>query len=95
MRYGMFEDIGKENFAGEYISGNYTGAEGERPYISEETQKKIDGRIKEVLDTAYKIAIDTIKKHKDLHIKISEDLLEKEEITREEFEAYFTGMKIA
>lgn len=89
MRYGMYDDIGKENFAGEVVSGNYTGADAQRPIISEETQKKIDIKVKEVLDTAYKVALDTIKKHKDLHIKISEDLLEKEEITREEFEEYF------
>ena len=40
MRYGMFDDIGRENFAGEYVSGNYTGADAERPIISEETQKR-------------------------------------------------------
>jgi len=95
MRYGMFEDIGKENFAGERGMWNHLGAEWERAIISEETQKRIDTRVREVLDGAYKLAIDLIKKHKDLHIKISEDLLEKEEITREEFEEYFSGMKLA
>ena len=95
MRYGMYEDIWRENFAWEYVSWNYTWADAERPVISEETQKRIDTRVREVLDAAYKLAIDTINKHKDLHIKISEDLLEKEEITREEFEEYFTGMKLA
>ena len=92
MRYGMFDDIGRENFAWEYISGNYTGAEGDRPLISEETQKRIDTRVREVLDRAYQVAINTINTHKDLHIKISEDLLIKEEITREEFETYFTDI---
>lgn len=27
MRYGMYEDIGRENFAGERGMGNYTGVE--------------------------------------------------------------------
>jgi ATP-dependent Zn protease len=48
-----------------------------------------------VLDAAYQVAIQTIKTHKDLHIKISQDLLQKEEISREEFENYFIDMKFA
>ncbi len=95
MRYGMFDDIGRENFAGERGMGNHLGAEWERAIVSEETQKRIDIRVREVLDEAYRLAISLIKKHKDLHIKISEDLLEKEEITREEFEEYFSGVKLA
>ncbi len=95
MRYGMFDDIGRENFAGEYASGNFTWADAERPVISEETQKRIDTRVREILDGAYQKAIDTINKYKDLHVKIAEDLLGKEEITREEFDEYFVGMKLA
>jgi cell division protease FtsH len=41
------------------------------------------------LKKAYFTAIETIQKNKDLHIKISEDLLKKEEINKEEFDAYF------
>lgn len=95
MRYGMYDEIGKENFAGERISGNFTGAEWERPIYSEETQKQIDKKVKEILDTTYQRAIDTIKKYKDLHIKISQDLLAKEDISREEFDEYFKDMSIA
>ncbi|NDK09057.1 ATP-dependent zinc metalloprotease FtsH, partial [Candidatus Gracilibacteria bacterium] len=88
-RYGMYDDIGRENFAGDMISGNHLGVEGERPYISDDTLDMIDKRVKEILDSAYKTAIDLINKNKDLHIKITKDLLVKEEITRDEFEAYF------
>jgi len=50
---------------------------------------KIDKKVKEILDTAYKTAIDIITKNKELHQKISKVLIEKEEIDKEEFEAFF------
>jgi ATP-dependent Zn protease len=55
--------------------------------------EKIDKKVKEVLDAAYKIAYDLVMKHKDLHNKISTDLLEKEELSKEEFQAYFVDLK--
>lgn len=94
-RYGMFDDIGKENFEGEYISDNHLGMQTEKPFISDKSQELIDAKVKEVLNAAYNTALEIIKKHKDLHTKISEDLLVKEDITREEFEAYFTSVSIA
>lgn len=95
MRYGMFDEIGKENFAGTRSAWNFTGDEWERAVYSEETQKMIDYKVKDVLNQAYQKAIDMIKKYKDLHTKISKDLLTKEELTREEFDAYFEWMNIA
>lgn len=89
-KYGMYDDIGKENFSSSQVSWNYLWVESDRPFYSEETQKSIDKRVKEILDNAYNVAITLIKDNKDLHIKISEDLLEKEEISREEFSLYFS-----
>ncbi|MBW7954543.1 ATP-dependent zinc metalloprotease FtsH [Candidatus Gracilibacteria bacterium] len=89
MRYGMFEDIGAENFAGDRSSGNHLGSEGNGKIISDKTQDLIDAKVKEVLTNAYNVAKDLITKNKDLHIKISEDLLSKEEINKEEFDNYF------
>jgi cell division protease FtsH len=88
-RYGMFDEIGKENFEGEFISDNHLWAQTDKPYISDKSQEMIDTKVREVLNVAYNTAIDLIKKHKDLHVHISEELLKKEEITREEFEWYF------
>jgi len=85
-RYGMFEEIGTENFEGE--RDNYSGAT-QRPYVSDDTIQQIDAKVKEVLKNAYDTAIKLIKDNKDLHIKISEDLLAKEEISEEEFSEYF------
>ena len=94
MRYGMYDEIGQENFAGERGMGNHIGTEGERPLVSEEIQKSIDLQVKNILKEAYKKAMTLIEKHKELHTKISEDLLKKEEIDREEFEKYFIWMKL-
>jgi cell division protease FtsH len=49
----------------------------------------IDSKVKEILDNAYNTAIKLITKNKKLHDKIAKDLLEREEISKEEFEAYF------
>ncbi|MDD3144620.1 MAG: ATP-dependent zinc metalloprotease FtsH [Candidatus Gracilibacteria bacterium] len=85
-RYGMYPEIGAENFEGTIDS--YSGA-GEKPYISDETIKKIDEKVKQILKDAYDKAIDIITKNKDLHEKITKALLEKEELSKEEFDAYF------
>jgi cell division protease FtsH len=89
MRYGMYDDIGRENFAGERGMWNHTGTEGERPFVSESTQKAIDLKVQEILKEQYNRAIKLINDNKDMHIKISEDLLKNEEIDRAEFDAYF------
>jgi cell division protease FtsH len=57
--------------------------------LSPETIKKIDNKVKEVLESAYKVALNLVNENKELHIKISKDLLEKEEINKLEFEKYF------
>jgi len=57
--------------------------------VSESTQKAIDMKVQSILAEQYQRAIKLIKDNKKLHIKISEDLLEKEEIDRKEFDAYF------
>jgi len=89
MRYGMYDDIGRENFAWERWMGNYTWVEWDMPVVSPETQKAIDLKVQEILKEQYNRAIKLINDNKKLHIKISEDLLKKEEIDREEFDAYF------
>ena len=89
MRYGMYDEIGQENFAWARGMGNYTWAESEAPTVSEATQKSIDAKVREVLREQYERAIKMIKDNKKLHEKISEDLLKMEEMTREEFAWYF------
>ncbi len=85
-RFWMFEDIGAENFQWEIDSYSQTWV---KPFLSEETIKKIDHKVKEVLHDAYQVAFKLITENKTLHEKISLDLLEKEEINEEEFKSYF------
>ena len=85
-RYGMYEEVGAENFEGvvDHYSGQATQA-----IVSDETIKQIDLKVKEILREAYETAIKLITENKKLHDQITKDLLEKEEISQEEFAAYF------
>lgn len=88
MRYWMYEEIGRENFAWERSSMNHLWVSEEKR-ISEKAKEIIDAKVKEILDNAYKTAIDIISKNKELHKKIAEDLIKIEEIDKSEFEKYF------
>jgi cell division protease FtsH len=82
----MDEEIWPENFESE--ANSYTWIM-EKPLISDDTIKKIDAKVKEFLQWAYNKALKIIKDNKNLHKKIAERLLEVEELTEEEFNAYF------
>lgn len=92
MKYGMFEEIWPENFEWDTAHWNHLWVEWEKAFISNETIRKIDEKVKEILYSAYKTAIDLIKKHKKLHEKIAKDLIKREEISKDEFEAYFSNI---
>jgi ATP-dependent Zn protease len=51
--------------------------------------ENIDMKVKNVLQDAYKTAIQLIQDNKDLHEKITQDLLETEELSEKQFNAYF------
>ena len=88
MRYGMYEEIGRENFAWERLSWNHLWMNNEKT-ISDTAQEKIDTKVKDILDNAYNIAINLIKKNKKLHEQISKDLIKNEELSKKEFASYF------
>jgi len=85
-RYWMIPEIWAENF--EWEVDRYSW-DSKRPFVSEETIKNIDSVVKQILKEAYEKAIKIITENKDLHDKIAKDLLEKEEIDKVEFDAYF------
>ena len=93
MRYWMDEEIWPED-----LSSNeelwYYGVEWNSKSLSQKTKERIDERVKFYLDLTYKTAKDLIIKHRKLHEKIASDLLEKEEIEKDEFENYFKKMKL-
>ena len=65
----------------------------EQNSISQEVQAKIDAEIYSILTTCYTDAVQLIKKHRDLLDKVVEELMKKENMDREEFEA-IVGKKL-
>lgn len=91
-RYGMIPEIWAENF--EWEVDRYSWDK-KRPFVSDDTIKRIDEKVKEILKNAYETAIKIITENKDLHDKIAKDLLEKEELSKAEFDAYFEKEKVS
>lgn len=86
-RYGFDEELGAENFADSQPTFDSSGSP-----ISNDTQKLIDSKVRTILKESYEVAKNIILKNKDLHTKISEVLLEKEELIKEEFDTFFEGV---
>lgn len=92
-RYGFDSDIGMENVAGRMATGNYLGAVEEGNPISDETKNLIDMKVRKLLIDAYMQAKEIINSNKELHEKISEILMKKQEMLQEEFDQFFEWVK--
>ena len=88
-RYGMSDNIGVINYDDDgdevFIGRDLAHAKSHSEYINGE----IDREVKTIIDECYKDAKRIILEHQDVLDKCAELLLEKEKITREEFEALF------
>ena len=88
-KFGMSEDIGLINYANEddevFIGRDLAHTRG----YGEDVASKIDAEIKRIIDECHEEAKKIISAHKDVLDACVELLLEKEKITREEFEALF------
>ncbi|MCD7708558.1 MAG: ATP-dependent zinc metalloprotease FtsH [Clostridiales bacterium] len=88
-RYGMSDDIGlicyQEDDDEVFIGRDLAHAH----RYSEEIAGKIDAEVKRIIDNAYEEAKRIIDEHRSVLDRCAELLLEKEKITREEFEALF------
>ena len=88
-KFGMSEDIGLINYANEddevFIGRDLAHTRG----YGEDVASKIDAEIKRIIDQCHEEAKKIISAHKDVLDACVELLLEKEKITREEFEALF------
>ena len=88
-RYGMSENIGlicykdddDEVFIGRDLAHAHSYSEG--------VASAIDAEVKSIIDHAYEEAKRIIGEHRDVLDRCADLLLEKEKITREEFEALF------
>ena len=88
-KFGMSEDIGLINYANEddevFIGRDLAHTRG----YGEDVASKIDAEIKRIIDECHEEAKKIISAHKDVLDACVELLLEKEKITREEFEELF------
>ena len=88
-RFGMSDNIGVICYADDddevFIGRDLAHAKSHSEAVSGE----IDKEVKAIIDDCYKKATDIIKEHEGVLHKCAELLLEKEKITREEFEALF------
>ncbi len=88
-RYGMSDNIGVINYDDDgdevFIGRDLAHAKSHSEYINGE----IDKEVKAIIDECYKDAKRIILEHQDVLDKCAQLLLEKEKITREEFEALF------
>lgn len=92
MRFGFDADLGAENYAPDAIEGNFLGGQAQEKVISDDTRKLIDEKVRKLLTDAYALAKKIITNNKDLHEKLANVLLEKEELIQEEFDALFEGV---
>ena len=84
--YGMSEKLGPVSYEKQrqsFLGGSDTPWPGERTY-SEDTAREIDREVRELVQGCRERAREILTRDRDLLDRISEDLLEKEVITREE-----------
>jgi cell division protease FtsH len=91
MRYGMGDDLGPVAY-GERSGSGYTGADPTmvRNY-SEKSAIAIDDFVRKTIDDQLKRALDMLKQHKGKLEELALILLQKENMSFEEFEAIFLG----
>lgn len=88
-KYGFSEKLGPIDYGNsedEVFIGRDIGHS--RPY-GEDIAAEIDKEVKQIMDDCYTKAKDLITEYKEILEKCANELLEKEKITREEFEALF------
>ncbi len=89
MKYGMSDKLGMVKY-GEMDETTHLGySYGGGRDFSEETAKTIDAEVKRLMEEAYTDAKKVLTEHKDDVEKLVKVLLEKEVVTREEFDALF------
>ena len=89
--YGMSDDIGLIHY-GSNDDEVFIGRDlAHSKAYGEEATTRIDREVKRIIDESYEKAISMIREHMDVLEKSAALLLEKEKISRDEFEALFEG----
>ena len=89
-KYGMSEHLGPIDYSSGDAEEVFIGRDwGQAKPYSESTAAAIDVEVKTIIEKCYKDAKDVIIRHKDVLESCAQLLMQKEKITREEFEALF------
>lgn len=79
--------LGPINFSSDSEYGDFGNLTGfEESHVSPHTQEKIDAEVSKIIDVAYKEAAAIVKKNRHLLDKLAKELLDKETLSRDEFE---------
>ena len=91
MRYGMSERLGPRVFGHDH-SQPFLGREfSSEPDYSDEIAREIDDEIRRVVESAHQRARDILTEHREILDSVSEILIRRETIEKEEFEALLLG----
>lgn len=93
MEFGM-SDLGPINYGPDRDVTEWGKSMFDQSSISQETQAIIDREVKKIIDEGYKNAVEILKKHKKQLDSIANELIKKETVEMEEFEALMGGPKI-
>ena len=91
MRFGMSERLGPRVFGHEH-SQPFLGREfSAEPDYSDEIAREIDDEIRRIVESAHQRAKDILSERRDSLVTISEILVKRETIEKDEFEALLAG----
>jgi cell division protease FtsH len=91
MRFGMSEKLGPRVFGHEHAQP-FLGREfSSEPDYSDEIAREIDDEIRRIVETAHQSAKDILTEHRESLATISEILIKRETLEREQFEALLEG----
>ncbi len=90
--YGM-SSLGPVNYGPSYDITEFGKTTWQDQRISEAMMAKIDAEVATILETAYQQAVATLKKHRKLLDKVADELIQKESIDTDEFEAIVGAKK--
>lgn len=94
-QYGMSDKLGLIDYAGSDSDEVFIGRDwGQAKSYSEATATLIDEEVKKIIDKCYEQARDIVEKHMHVLEASAQLLLQKEKITREEFEALFNAPNV-
>ncbi len=88
-KYGMVEDLGHVNYDDKQTSFLGTQSFSNMSRYGEKTTQAIDDSVKELIEKAYKKAIEILKEKQSILEESSNELLEKETLSETELKKYF------